>query len=106
MPSAQLVPTEPVRSAGANTLHLPAASIVKNGRSRLTGVEASVVYGGFGYPCAGAPSTPANTWFHTAFDHDPMSLLRTKYCCCDPFVTDPVTESAINPPLAYDGPVQ
>jgi len=68
---------------------------------------ASVVYRGFGNVCAGAPFTPANTWFQTALLHFPMVLLRTRNCCCDPLNTDPgITESEMKPPLAYDGPVQ
>ncbi len=53
---------------------------------------------------AGAPSTPENTWFHTPFDQPPMLLLRTRNCCCDPLMMNPVCESAMKPPLAYCGP--
>src|SRR5690349_16030206 len=70
-PLTHVGPEELVRVAGTKTLYRPEASRNRYGRSRLTGVPGSVVYGGFGKDCAGAPSTPANTWFHTAFDHPP-----------------------------------
>src|SRR5262245_22069941 len=64
-PPAQVVPTESRRSAGTNTWYWPAVSRYRNGRSRVTGLVASVVYGG-GLngvelnDCGGAPITPAN----------------------------------------------
>ena len=67
----------------------------------------SVVYGGLGNDCAGAPWTPAKTWFQTPFVQPPMLLLRTRYCCCEPLTTVPEScESAMKPPLANDGAVQ
>ena len=89
---------------GTNTLQLPALSTVRNGFSRDAGVVGSVVYGGFGNDCGGAFSTPENTWFHTPFDHGPITLLRISHCCCEPLVTAPMRESAMKPPLAYCGP--
>ena len=66
------------------------------------------MYVGFGNACAGAPCTPAKTWFQTAFVHPSRLLFRTKYCCCEPLMTVlPVkSESEMNPPLANDGPSQ
>ena len=87
-----------------NLLYLSGTTPVKDGQPYLTGVVGKVVYGGFGKDCAGAPSTPAKTWFHTAFDHPPMLLSRTRNCCWDPLMTNPVLESARKPPLAYCGP--
>ena len=47
----------------------PAASTNRYGFSRLTGVVARVVYGGFGKAASvGAPTTPEKTWFHTPLD--------------------------------------
>src|ERR1044071_4552517 len=108
-PSAQVVPTASRRSAGTNTWYWPAASRNRNGRSRLTGLVASVVYGGGlngvePNDCGGAPTTPENTWFHTPLDQPPMLLSRTRNCCCDPLMTNPVRESAMNPPLENCGP--
>src|SRR5580765_6109864 len=87
----------------------PAAARYRNGRSRVTGLVASVVYGGGSNgvapnDCGGAPTTPENTWFHTPLDQPPMLLSRTRNCCCDPLMTKPVWESAMNPPLANCGP--
>ena len=60
-----------------------------------------------GKSCAGAPCTPAKVWFHTPFDHaPPRSLFRVSHCCCEPFVTALVRESARKPPLAYCGPAE
>ena len=42
--------------------------------SRATGVVASVVIGGLGKLCAGAPFTPENTMFHTEPDQLPRVL--------------------------------
>ena len=57
---------------------------------------------------AGAPATPAKTWFHTPLVQPSKALLRTKNCCCEPLTTvlPSNLESAMNPPLANDGPVQ
>ena len=50
---------------------------------------------------------PENTWFQTPLVQVPTELLRVKNCCCDPLMTVPSKrESAMNPPLAKDGPVQ
>ena len=84
---------------------MPRASTNRYDFSRLAGVVSSVVYGGFGKPVsAGAPTTPENTWFHTPLDQPATSLLRISHCCCEPFTTDWVFESAMKPPLAYCGP--
>src|SRR3954465_315987 len=103
-PLAHVVPTELRRSAGTNTWNRPAVSRYRNGRSRGTGLVSSVVYGGGvervePNDCGGAPITPENTWFHTPLDQPPMLLSRTRNCCCDPLMTNPVCESAMNPPL-------
>src|SRR5215475_2047011 len=108
-PLAQVVPTASRRSAGTNTWYRPAASRYRNGRSRVTGLVASVVYGGGSNgvgpnDCGGAPITPENTWFHTPLDQPPMLLSRTRNCCCEPLMTKPVWESAMNPPLENCGP--
>src|SRR5215468_7105357 len=108
-PLAQVVPTESRLSAGTNTWNWPAASRYRNGRSRVTGLVASVVYGGglngvAPNDCGGAPITPENTWFHTPLDQPPMLLSRTRNCCCEPLMTKPVRESAMNPPLENCGP--
>ena len=75
----------------------------------LTGVLSTVVYGPHtsvtaGKHSAGAPFTPENTWFQTPLDQLPMLLLRVKYCCWEPLITGPITESAMKPPLANCGP--
>jgi hypothetical protein len=50
---------------------------------------------------------PENTWFHTPLLQPLSSLLRVKNCCCDPLMTIwSKRESAMNPPLAYDGWLQ
>lgn len=41
----------------------------------------SVVYGGSGKLCAGAPSTPENTMFQTAFCQPPTEESRVYHCC-------------------------
>src|SRR5262245_49048726 len=76
-PLAHVVPDESRRSAGTNTLQFPDASDRRNGRSRVTGLVSSVVYGGglngvVENDCGGAPWTPENTWFRTPFDQPPM----------------------------------
>ena len=66
---------------------------------------ASVVYGGLGKPASdGAPTTPANTWFHTPLDQLAIWLLRVSHCCWEPLITVGRRESAMKPPLAYCGP--
>ena len=63
------------------------------------------MYGGLGNDCGGAPWTPAKTWFQTPLTSrdaavpDEVLLLRA--------VDDEAAvncESAMKPPLAYDGP--
>jgi hypothetical protein len=68
-------------------------------------VVSSVVYGGLGNDCGGAPSSPANTWFQTPLVHPSRSLLRTRNCCWEPLTMVPPenAESAMKPPLAYCG---
>src|ERR1043166_422597 len=107
-PAAHVVSTESRRSAGTKTWKWPEASRYRNGRSRVTGLVASVVYGGGlngvePNDCGGAPTTPENTWFQTPFDQPPTLLSRTMNCCCDPLMTKPVRESAMKPPLANCG---
>src|SRR4051794_24482223 len=100
------VPCEFTRALGTKTRSSPRRSTYRNGFSRLGGVGASVVEGGDGNDCGGAPTSPANTWFHTPLVQPPSTLLRTKNCCCEPLVTGPPenAESAMKPPLAYCGP--
>ena len=52
---------------------------------------ASVVIGGLGKLCAGAPFTPENTMFQTEPDQLPKLLSREYHCCCDTVETWPVT---------------
>src|SRR3954452_21546520 len=106
-PAAHVVPREAVCAAGTKTLQRSRASTCRKGFSRERGVVASVVYGGSGNDCGGAPWTPAKTWFHTPLLQERTSLLRTRYCCCEPLTIPPVNcESAMKPPLASDGGVQ
>jgi hypothetical protein len=58
--------------------------------------------------CAGAPGSPANTWFHTPLVQPSRLVLRTRNCCSEPLITVPPVndESAMNPPLAYCGPAE
>src|SRR2546423_6308307 len=107
-PLAQVVPVPFVCTSGTNTLQASFAPTVRYGASRDTGFVASVVYGGLGNDCGGAPVTPAKTWFQTPFVHESTSLFRTRNCCCDPFKTTLSLnfESAAKPPLANDRSVQ
>ena len=52
---------------------------------------ASVVIGGVGKLCAGAPFTPENTMFHTEPFQLPKLLSLEYHCCCDAEETWPVT---------------
>src|SRR5687768_9898031 len=88
MPAPQETPRVLVRASGTRTWYRPRESRYRYGFSRLTGVVSSVVYGGDGKPASsGAPTVPANTWFHTPLDQLPSSLLRVSHCCCDPLTT-------------------
>jgi hypothetical protein len=99
------VPLELCCAAGTRTLYRPCSSTNRYGFSRLTGVAASVVYGGFGKVASlGAPTTPEKTWFHTPLDQLLTVLLRVSHCCCEPLMTSGMSESAMKPPLAYCGP--
>ena len=72
-PASQVMPRVSVCAAGTRTWYRPSASTKRYGFSRLTGVVSRVVYGGFGNVASdGAPSTPAKTWFQTAFDQPPI----------------------------------
>jgi hypothetical protein len=80
---------------------LPPESVYRYGFSSLTGVVPSVVYGGDGKLCAGAPCTPENTMFQTEPFHEPMVLSRVYHCCCEQGPMFPVTRlSAMYPPEA------
>ena len=71
----------------------------------MTGLVASVVYGGLGKPLAsGAPETPEKTWFQTPFVQNPTLLFRTRNCCWEPLITNGRSESEMKPPLEYCGP--
>jgi hypothetical protein len=48
----------------------------------------------------GAPTTPEKTWFQMPLDQPPISLFRTRNCCCEPLMMKPVWESEMKPPLA------
>src|SRR5260221_414715 len=80
--------------------------------SLTPGLLARVVYGpappGTPKAWAGAPLSPANTWFHTPFVQPSRLLFRTMNCCCDPLTMVPPAncESATNPPLANCGPAE
>src|SRR5436190_3416216 len=109
-PFAQVVPRESNCASGTKTLKCPPASTYRYGFSREAGLVSSVVYGfgdaaDGGNDCAGAFTTPAKTWFHTPFVQPSMSLLRTRYCCCEPLtiVLFENCESAMKPPLAKAG---
>ena len=105
MPLAHEMPRVFFWADGTRTLYSPFASTKRYGFSRLTGVVASVVYGGFGkVESSGAPTTPEKTWFHTPLDQPATSLFRVSHCCCDPLTTKGSLESAMKPPLAYCGP--
>src|ERR671924_1575814 len=105
VPEAHETPLEPVRADGTRTAYSPCPSTNRYGFSRLTGVVASVVYGGSGNVASdGAPSTPAKTWFQTPFDQPAIRLLRVSHCCCEPLITVGRFESAMKPPLANCGP--
>src|SRR5215217_5496048 len=112
-PEAHVVPAVLVWTAGTKIRYRPSVSAYRYGASRVTGLVASVVYGPphgawAGKHCAGAFTTPEKTWFQTPLVQPSISLLRTSHCCCDPFtIVAPLNcESAMNPPLANDGPVQ
>src|SRR3954470_22691676 len=99
------MPLELCWALGTRTFQAPLPSTYRNGFSRLTGVVARVVYGGFGKALSpGAPCTPEKTWFQTPFDQLATELLRVSHCCCEPLVVAGSRESATKPPLAYWGP--
>src|SRR2546423_13019384 len=83
-PLAQVVPVPPVCTSGTKTLQSSFASTVRYGASRDTGFVASVVYGGRGNGCGGAPAAPAKTRVRTPVLPEAASLFRTRDCCCDP----------------------
>jgi hypothetical protein len=62
---------------------LPPPSRYRYGFSRVTGLCATTVYGGFGKLCAGAPTTPENVMFHTPLPQPPIWLSRVSHCCCE-----------------------
>ncbi|BFO17193.1 hypothetical protein SHKM778_35810 [Streptomyces sp. KM77-8] len=82
VPLPQETPRASVRSAGRKTRYW-SPSRYRKGFSRESGVRSSVVYGGSGKPCAGAPSTPENTMFQTALVQSPTELSRVYHCCCE-----------------------
>ena len=90
-PLAQLGPEALVRSEGSNTWYLPSEVTYRYGTSRATGVVASVVIGGFGNDCAGAPFTPAKTMFQTEPFQEPKLESWLYHCCCDAEATWPET---------------
>src|SRR5205807_2995112 len=112
-PFAQVVPEVFVWIEGTKTLSFPLESVYRYGASRVTGLVASVVYGpphddAAGKHWAGAPTTPENTWFQTPLLQPVIWLFLTINCCCEPLVIllPVIFESAMKPPLAYDGWVQ
>src|SRR5205809_2347597 len=82
-----VVPLAFARNAGTNTFHVPRASTNRNGFSRITGAEASVVYGGAGKLCVGALRVPTKTMFQLDPVQLPISLLRVSHCCWLPDFT-------------------
>src|SRR6185437_14886985 len=89
-PLVQDGPVEFRRSEGTSTRYRPPESTYRNGVSFDTGLVASVVYGcppDVPKLCAGAPLSPAKTWFHTPFDQPSRFEFRTMNCCCDPLMT-------------------
>src|SRR5665213_4055802 len=69
-PPAHVVPLELYWTAGTNTLKCFSESSYRYGASRVTGLVARVVYWlAHGKHCAGAPTTPENTWFQTPLVH-------------------------------------
>src|SRR5579884_2842736 len=88
-PLLQLVPTELCWTAGTMTSNLPDESVKRNGSSRVTGLVGRVVYGGLGNDCAGAPTSPENTWSQTPLVQPSRLLFLTRNCCCEPLITVP-----------------
>src|SRR5450759_264045 len=69
-PLPHVVPAELCWTAGTNTLNRFCESSYRYGASRVTGLVARVVYWlPHGKHCAGAPTTPENTWFQTPLVH-------------------------------------
>src|SRR4051812_22528184 len=100
LPELHVVPLAFARSSGTKTFHAPRDSTYRNGFSRTSGEEGTVVYGGSGKLCAGAFRVPTNTMFQLAPVHPPSSLFRVSHCCWLPVFTYPSTfESARKPPL-------
>lgn len=82
VPLPQVTPLALVRFSGRKTRY-SVPFRYRKGFSRETGVVASVVYTGFGKPCAGAPWTPENTMFQTPLSQLPIALSRVYHCCCE-----------------------
>src|SRR5450759_17799 len=100
-PPVHVAPEELNWTSGTKTLKWFIESTYRNGFSRDSGLVDRVVYGGVGNAWAGAPTTPANTWFQTALLQPPRLLFLTRYCCCVPLTTlRENCESAMKPPLA------
>src|SRR4051812_50138121 len=104
MPLPHEMPRLSVFTDGTRTFQRPRESWNRYGFSRLTGVVSSVVYGGAGNAGAsGAPSTPANTWFHTPLGQLATPLLRGSPCCCGPVVVAGRGGAAVKAPPAGCG---
>src|SRR5205085_2115578 len=82
VPLPQVTPRALVRCSGRKTRN-SAPLTYRNGFSRETGVVSSVVYGGFGKLCAGAPCTPEKTMFQTPLSQLPIALSLVYHCCCE-----------------------
>src|SRR5215472_16175434 len=116
-PPVHVGPAELVCSAGTKTLKRPPASAVRKGSSLVTGLAASVVYGGGPPACCARlpklwggtlPVSPMNTWFQTALVQPSRLVFLTMNCCWEPLRTVLLenTESAMKPPLEKLGEEQ
>jgi hypothetical protein len=98
------VPDEFVRAAGTTTWYPFDASNVRKGRSRVTGLVTSVVYGGFGKALSsGRPTTPRRPGSRrrsTTAD----AAVRDEELLLGTVDRQGRLESAMKPPLAYCGP--
>src|SRR5260370_38280027 len=90
-PLVQVGPAESVCTAGTKTLKSPSGPVYRYGSSWVTELVASLVNGP-GPPFtpkagAGAPWSPAKTWFQTPFVQPSSELFRRMRCCRGPLST-------------------
>src|SRR5690242_3615706 len=94
-PPVQSGPCAPERRAGTNTCQPPEESTYRNGFSRVTGLCATVVYGGLGKPVAGAPVSPTKTMFQFCPVQPPfIAVSWVRNCCCVPELICPDTRES------------